>query len=190
MPIPIPGLDTGGISPELKLRLKFYCSWTCCLCYCFFFLPVLLYYCGFLIFIPIFFFSFCTINFTITTFLSISHSIHSPSFFCTIHCSPSQLLLPLLIHCLPLPSPPPTSHQTTPPSYTRIMCWPTYCTNFTQPQPPPIPDTSTLHYNRNAPKHTQGPQHPAASTSLPRLPTPLPTSSFSATLTNFTNFYS
>jgi hypothetical protein len=33
--ISTPGLDAGGVTPELKLRLKFYCSWTwrafCCL---------------------------------------------------------------------------------------------------------------------------------------------------------------
>jgi hypothetical protein len=25
--ISTPGLDAGGVTPELKLRLKFYCSW-------------------------------------------------------------------------------------------------------------------------------------------------------------------
>jgi hypothetical protein len=78
--------------------------------------------------------------------------LHSPSFSCAkIHCSPpQQLVLPLLIHSLPQPSPSPlilphsTCHQTTPPSYTLITCWPTYYTNFTQPQIPAIPNTSTL----------------------------------------------
>jgi hypothetical protein len=26
--MPTPGLDAGGVTPELKLRLKFYCPWT------------------------------------------------------------------------------------------------------------------------------------------------------------------
>jgi hypothetical protein len=93
--------------------------------------------------------------------------------------------------------PPPTCHQTTSLSYTLITCWPTYCNNLTQPQPPAIPDTSTLHYNnRNTPKHTQGPQNSAAPTHItslthtPRFPHPLlvppyPISqSFIAILTN------
>jgi hypothetical protein len=74
--------------------------------------------------------------------------------------------------------PPPTCHQTTPPSYTITTCWLAYCTNCTQPQPSVIPDTNTLHYNRNIPKHTQGPQNPAALIPL-NLPTHhFPTPSF------------
>jgi hypothetical protein len=56
--MPIPGLDAGGITPELKVRLKFYCSWTWCFLIFFLFLFVcLFYYCGvfIFIFIPIFF---------------------------------------------------------------------------------------------------------------------------------------
>jgi hypothetical protein len=50
-----------------------------------------------------------------------------------------------------------------PPSYTLTTCWLTYYTNFTHPQPPEIPDTSTLHHNnRNTSKHTWGPQNPVA----------------------------
>jgi hypothetical protein len=36
-------------------------------------------------------------------------------------------------------------------------------------QPSAIPDTNTLHYNRNTPKHTQEPQNPATPIPLPPL---------------------
>jgi hypothetical protein len=107
-----------------------------------------------------------------------SHPLHFPSFSCAIiHCFPSQLLfLPLLIHSLPCIH---LSLQTSPnlsPHYPSLLhthtWWPTYYTNFTQPQPPAIPDTSTLHYNRNTPKHTQGPKNPAVFTPLPPLTYP------------------
>jgi hypothetical protein len=67
--MPIPGLDARGIIPELKLRLKFYCSWIWCVFIVFFFWVFhccfvhLLYYWGFFTLIPTFFFSFCTIKF-------------------------------------------------------------------------------------------------------------------------------
>jgi hypothetical protein len=89
-----------------------------------------------------------------------SHPLHSPSFCCTtIHCSPSQLLfLPLLIHSFPLHLPLPCSPNLLPhyPSLLHITtCCLVYCINCTQPQPPAIPDTNTLHYNNtNTPKHT------------------------------------
>jgi hypothetical protein len=44
-------------------------------------------------------------------------------------------------------------------------------------QPLAIPNTSTFHYNKNTPKHTQSSQNPAA---------PI---SFGATFTNYPNFY-
>jgi hypothetical protein len=43
----------------------------------------------------------------------------------------------------------PTCHHTTFPSDTLNNPWLAYCTKCTQPQPPAIPHTSTLHYNRN-----------------------------------------
>jgi hypothetical protein len=55
--MPMPGLDIGAVTPELKLRLKPYCSWTwCVLLLCSFFFP---FFCLFIIllqgfFIPIF----------------------------------------------------------------------------------------------------------------------------------------
>jgi hypothetical protein len=84
-------------------------------------------------------------------------------------CPFSSILSPCLY--LPLPFFP-TCHIT-PPSYTLSIYWKTYCANFTQPQPPAIPDTSTLNYNRNTPKQTQGPKNPAAPTLLPPLIHPI-----------------
>jgi hypothetical protein len=86
---------------------------------------------------------------------------------------------------------PPPCHQTTPPSYTLTTYLPAYCTNCTQTQSPAVPDTSSLHYNRNTPKHIQGPQKPssphiASTTHL----TPPPAFPCSATLSNFPNLYS
>jgi hypothetical protein len=58
---------------------------------------------------------------------------------------------------------------------THSTHWLAYCTNYTQPPPSAILDTSTLHYNnRNTPKHTQRPQTPAALFPLPLLVPPLP----------------
>jgi hypothetical protein len=96
---------------------------------------------------------------------------------------PSHSLSPPA-HTFPSNSPL-TCHQTTPSSYTLITCWPTYYTNYTQPQSPAIPDISTLLYNRNIPpKHTQGPQSQMPLYCFPHSPTPLPASPFSATLSN------
>jgi hypothetical protein len=106
-----------------------------------------------------------------------SYHFHSPSFSCAkIHCYPSQLLfLPLLIHYFALPStsspiPPQTVTRLSLPPTDSLLIKPLY--QLTQPQPLPIPDTSTLHYNRNTPKHTQEPQNPAAHTLLPPLTHP------------------
>jgi hypothetical protein len=114
-----------------------------------------------------------------------SYPLHFPSFsYVAIYCSPSQLLfLPLLIHSFPVftsfSHPPPTCHHTIPPSYTLTTHRLTYCTNFTQPQRPAIPDTITLHYNnRNTTKHTQGPQNPVAPITLPQSLTPFLASTF------------
>jgi hypothetical protein len=117
--MPVPELDPRGVTPELEIRLKFYCSWT----WCFFFF--FLFFFNFLLFI--FFVYFIIVSFSFlffflfTFFLSVlsmlpsplshsySHPLHSPSLFCVqIHCSPSQLLfLPLPIHHFSLPSPSP-----------------------------------------------------------------------------------
>jgi hypothetical protein len=148
------------------------------------FFVCLFYYGSFFIFIfiPIFFL-FLSILLTLPP--SSSHPycypLHSPSFsYAKIHSSPSQLLfLPLLIHFLhlPTPSPPilpqPPTRLPLPPMHYHLL---TYYTNFTQPQPPAIPDTSTLHYNRNTPKDTQGPQTSADPTQLVPLTYPLTSS--------------
>jgi len=111
--------------------MKFYYSWTWCLSFVLF---VLLAFLAFFIcslssvdFFSFFFCFFCYCGFSISIlipivfFLSIlttlpspsshqySHPFHSPSFSCAkIHCSsPQQLILPLLTHSLPLPSPSP-----------------------------------------------------------------------------------
>jgi hypothetical protein len=55
--MPIPGLDARGVTPELKLRLKFYCSWTLWGFFWFFFLFVCYIIVGFL-FLFLFLFSF------------------------------------------------------------------------------------------------------------------------------------
>jgi hypothetical protein len=102
-----------------------------------------------------------------------SHHLHSPIFSCaTIHGSPSQLLFLPIIHFLHLPSPPflysPNCHYTIPPSYTHKLLT-NLLYKLSKTQPPVIPDTSTLHYSGNIPKHTQEPQNPVAPTSLPPL---------------------
>jgi hypothetical protein len=196
--MPIPGLDSGGEIPEL--RLKFYCSWIWCVFFfpcCLDYLFVLLLW-GFLFLFFFSFFSFYTTNFTITIFSSL---LTSPSFsllllcenplhsFLMTLCAPSH---PLLTPACTLPShSPPTCHQTIPPSYTLTTCWPTYYTKFTQPQPPTIPDTSTLHYNnrKNTQTHTRATKPSSPHTTSPS-PTPLPTTPFSATITSSPNFYS
>jgi hypothetical protein len=78
----------------------------------------------------------------------------------------------------------PTCQHTTPPSYTITFCWLAYCTNCIQPHPLAIPDTRTLHYNTNIPKHTSGPQNPAVPIHLPPATHLFPTPLFSAMFTN------
>jgi hypothetical protein len=121
-------------------------------------------------FLPFFFFFILLLSTPISQFsYPYSHLLHSPFFSCTtIHSFPSQLLfLPLLIHSFPclylsLPSSPNLS-----PHYHSLLHTQYLLTIPTQPQPPAIPDTSTLHYNnRNTPKHTQGPQNPATPITL------------------------
>jgi hypothetical protein len=110
-----------------------------------------------------------------------SYPFHFLSLSCaTIQCSPSQLLvLPFSSTLFPiftsLSYPPPTCQHTNPPSYTLTTHWLDNCTNYARPWPPAIPDTSTFHYNRNIPKHAQGPQNPAVPFLSPHLPTLFPT---------------
>jgi hypothetical protein len=179
---PIPGLDAGGIAPELNQRLKFYCSWT----WWVFKIIIVVFFFSFIIIVGvlfyfIFFFYFFSVLLTLPLLSSHSYPcpFHScPFSFATIHCPPSQLsFCPFLSTLSPIFTSSsylaPTCHKTTPASYILTTCWLAYCTNFTQPQPPAIPDTSTLHYtNRKTPKHTQGPQNPAAPKTLSSLTNP------------------
>jgi hypothetical protein len=138
----------------------------CLVFWVFFFFPVfvyLLYYCGIFIFVFILFSFFLSVLSTSPLLSShpYSHPLHSPSFACAkINYSPSNYSFyhfsSTLSPCLHrLFSFSPAGHHTTPPSYTLTTYWPTYCTNFTQSQPLEVPDTSTLHFNRNVPKHTR-----------------------------------
>jgi hypothetical protein len=124
---------------------------------------------------------FCIINFTATTFLCL---FLPPSVSLLLLCYNSLYSLPTTLsapsHSLSpiftsLSYPPPTCQHTNPPSYTLTTHWLDNCTNYARPWPPAIPDTSTFHYNRNIPKHAQGPQNPAVPFLSPHLPTLFPT---------------
>jgi hypothetical protein len=133
--MPIPGQDAGGVTPEPKLRLKFYCSWT------WWFLLLLLFVCYInvdVLFLFLFPFS-CFLS-VLSTSLSLSsppysHSLHSLSCSCaTILCSPSHLLfLPLSIHYLTPPSPPFT---VLPQAVTTLSLPPTHSLPDDQPTVP------------------------------------------------------
>jgi hypothetical protein len=148
MPIP-------EVTPELKIRLKFYCSWTWCfsffslyffnlfVCFCFCFLFVhffpliflcfficLFCYCGFSILISITIIFFLSILSTLP--LSSSHPysnpLHSPSFsWAKIHCSPSTTHS---VHSHPLFPQPSPSLPTGSQPLTRLPLSPTH-TSFT-----------------------------------------------------------
>jgi hypothetical protein len=100
-----------------------------------------------------------------------SYPPHFPSFSCaTIHCSPLNYSFfpfsstpspvfapPFPPTCPPYPSLLHIHHLLASLLYWQYTSW-----------HPAIPDTSTFYYNsRNIPKHTQGPQNPAASIPLP-----------------------
>jgi hypothetical protein len=192
--MPIPGLDTGGITTELKLRLKFYCSWTWWVLLLLLFV-CLFHECGFFIsiFIPIFFF---LLSLPSPSSHPYSHPFHSSSFSCAkTHCSPSQLLfLPLRIHSQPLPS---TSPSILPQPVTRLPLPPTYSSPADQPIIPTWHNlnslysltqatyTTEIHPNTHNCHKTKQPLH-----CFPHSPTTFPTSTFTAALTNSPNFYS
>jgi hypothetical protein len=106
-----------------------------------------------------------------------SHTLHSPS--CPIlqslvhltnysFCPFSSILSPdFIFHSYP-PQP-----VTTLPSWSAA-----YSTNCTKQQPPAIPDKNTLYYNRNTPKHTQGPQNTATPITQPTQTLPFPPTLF------------
>jgi hypothetical protein len=187
----IPGLDAGRVTRELKLRLKFYCSWTWWFLIVFFFSFVCYIIMSFL-FLFLFLFSFFFLYYQLhhhyllipilTPSLSLLLLCYNPLF-----CFPTTLSASSYLYSSPvftaLFHPPPTCHDTTHPSYTLTTCWPTYCTHFTQPQPPAIPDTALyttpteIHPNTHKGHKTQQPLH-----YFSHSPTPLPTSPLSATL--------
>jgi hypothetical protein len=94
--MPIPGLHAGGVTPELKLRLKYCCSWIWCFYYffllffsvCLFGFGVLIFFlCLFLLLLWVFYFYFYTYYLfkkisILSTLPSSSypytHSLHSP----------------------------------------------------------------------------------------------------------------
>jgi hypothetical protein len=120
----VSGLDARGVTLELKLRLKFYCSW------CFFVCCILIIFsCYFLFILLLWVFDFYFYSYFLSIISTLqlsscahpySHPLHSPSFFCTkIHCSPSLLLfLPPLIYSLPLTTPSPLN---LPQTVTRLL---------------------------------------------------------------------
>jgi hypothetical protein len=155
------GLDAGGITSEFEPKTEILpvLNLMCLIgCFCWF-------YCILFLFLS----SFCVINFIITIFsslflpssLSLLLLCYNPLFSLLTTLSALSYLLSPPVFTSPS-NPPPTSHCTTPPSYTLTTRWLAYSANFTQPQPPVIPDTCTLHYNRNISKHTQEPQNLAA----------------------------
>jgi hypothetical protein len=173
--MPIPGLDEGGITPELKLRLKFYCFWTWWGFWCFFLYfscPFCLFVCyiivDFLLYCYLYFFFMYSLlyhHYLLTSTLSslsshlYSHPLHSPSFCCaTIHCSPSQLLfLPLLIHSVPLSSPPP---PILPQQVTTLLLPPTHSPPADQPTVPTLYNPNPLQSLIEAPYTTTAKIHP------------------------------
>jgi hypothetical protein len=199
-------MNDGGVTPELKLRLKFCCSWNwfgffCCYCWfvCFSCLFLFGWFCygGFSIFIstPIIIFS------ILTTLQSGCAHPHSHPFTLP----PSSVPKPIVLlpknslcpfsHILPCPHLLFTFSPNMSPDYPSLLCThyllTSIYTNFIQPQPPAVPDINNPQdNNRNKPKHTQGPQKPAAPMMLLPSTTPLPASPFSATLSNSPNFYS
>jgi hypothetical protein len=189
--MPIAGLNAGGITSELKPKTKFYCSWTWCFLSCFsFFFIIVIFFWNFILFLFLFSFYIINFNFTICSSLFLP-----PSLSLLLLCYNALFSLPTTLsasshplspcHHLPFPSSP-ILLPYAPPSYKLTTCWLAYwpTTPF-----PAIPDTSTLHYNRNIPEHAQGQQNPAAPIPLPPLPHSTSGPPFSATFTNFPNFY-
>jgi hypothetical protein len=134
-------------------------------------------YLVFIFFSLVVFFS-CIINFITTIFLSLFLlPSHPPLFLCynPLFSLPTTLSSHSHPHSVPVFTFPsfPSQPVTTlfPPSYSLNTHWLVYCTTIYNLSPLQSL-TSILHYNnRNTHKHTQGPQNPAAPTSLTQ-PTP------------------
>jgi hypothetical protein len=190
--MPIPGLDARGVTPELKLRLKFYCSWNWCF-FSFLFFVCLLYYCGVFtfIFIPIFFLYYQLYHHYLLIPTLIPFTL-PPPVLKSIALLPNYSFYPFSSLFLPgiaFPShSPPTCQQTTPPTHSPadqptvpILHNPNPLQSLTQA---PY-TTKEIHPNTQKGHKTHQPPH-----CFPYSPTPLPTSPFSATLTNSQNCYS
>jgi hypothetical protein len=198
--MPISGLDTRGVTPELKLRLKFYCSWTWWVFLLLFFSCWL---CLFVCFIVSFLFLFLFSFFFLYYQLYHHHLLIAPVISFTLLPSPVLksialqlnysfcLFLPTLSPCLHLP------HPLTPnlsPDYISLLHTHHLLTNLLYQlyttTTPCNPWHKNLHYNNRNILNTHRSQNPAAPTLLPYSPIPLPTSPSSATLTNSPNIYS
>jgi hypothetical protein len=175
--MPIPGLDARRVTPELKLRLKYYWSWIWCF--------LLGFFSSFVVVVCLFFIlSFLFLFYShILFFLSILWTLPSPSFHPSSHTLTllpppvlKSIVLLLSYSFCPLSSTPsPCPHLPLPfypnmlPHYHSSLHTQHLLTNLLyQLYTTPTPHiTSTLHYNnRNIPKYTQDPQNPAASAPL------------------------
>jgi hypothetical protein len=149
--MPIPGLHDGGITAELKLRLKFYCYLACCFLFCFVFCLLFQVFCCcfclfcsvnflflFLILLSFFFLYFQFYHHYVLIPTLMPFNLPSSPVLKSISVLPNNSFCtfsPTLSPCHHLPShSPPTCHQTTPTSHTLIPHWPIYYTNFTQSQ--------------------------------------------------------
>jgi hypothetical protein len=141
--MPIPGLDAGGITPEVKPKteIQLFLTWFFFLfCFVFFLLFSLLLWRFFVfIFVSIYFLYYqLHLHYLLIPNLT-PFMLPSSPVLQSIAPLPNYSFCPFsstLSSCLYLPLPaPPTCHQTIPPSSIFTTWWPTYCTNFTQPQP-------------------------------------------------------
>jgi hypothetical protein len=117
-----------------------------------------------------------------------SYLLHFPTFSCaTIHALPPNYSFYPFSSTLSPSSPPCPILPNLSSHYLSLLHTQHALTSllyqlYTTPAPV-ILDTSTIHDNRNTPKHTEGPQKPAAPISLPH-PSPFPSPLFSAIFTN------
>jgi hypothetical protein len=174
----IPGLDARGVTPELKLRQKFCCSWTWWFfwfCFLFVGLFVILLWIFYFYFYSYFLFFFLYYQFhhhyllipILTPSFSLLLLCYNPLFSFSTTLSAPSYLLSSLAFTFPSYSPL-TCHHTNPPSYTFTNCCPDYCTNFTQLQTPAIRDTLQQQiYTQTHPRatkpinlHITSPTHP------------------------------
>jgi hypothetical protein len=178
--MPTPGLDAGGIALKHKLRLKFYCSWTC-------FFSWFLFVCYIIVgFLFLFLFSFFLS--VLSTLPSLSSHPYSHSF--TLPPPPvlqSIALLPNYSFCpfsstlspglQPSAQPPPTCHHTTlPPTHSPPADQPTVPTYITLAPCDPSHKPTTLQqkYTQTHTRATKSSSpHIASPTHPPHFPPPI-----------------